>query len=148
METSSLYFRVLYGDFFSSERNPNPDHSSHARAQQFRFILLFLDLFQCGLGQQFQVFLLIPGGFELKDKTRQLLIHRLQLDIEASKPGFPIGADCIAVIENGTKPDHQFLVKRLGAGIICADGLQQVFFDALLQASCIFFKNCLLNFAK
>ena len=85
-----LLIRLFNDNFFASECNSCLNHSAHTRAVHFRFILLFLNLIQRFLSQKLQILPMIPGGFQLKDKPRKLLIHRLQLDIEVSQSGFPI----------------------------------------------------------
>ena len=47
------------------------------------------------------------GRLSLEEKARQLLVHVLQLDIEASKPGFTIRADSVAVVEDGAQAYHE-----------------------------------------
>ena len=46
----------------------------YASAAHFRFILLSMNLVQRGLSQMLQILLLIPGGFQLEEKARKLLI--------------------------------------------------------------------------
>ena len=100
----------------------DPDNSL---GSHIHVILLFLDLSQSSMGQILQLFLrTVLTCLQFHQDARKLFIQWQELNIKPAIPGFTVGRNAVAIIQNGAQPQNQPVVEGLPGRIVEADRLK------------------------
>ena len=93
---------AFYHGIFSSESNTDFDDGLDTGIPQFGVVFLFVDLSEGTACQRIQIRARVCRVLKRKEEAGDTTYLRCQLDIKASKAGFPIGTHLIAIPGNNT----------------------------------------------
>lgn len=91
---------AFYHGIFSSESNTDFDDGLDTGIPQFGVVFLFVDLSEGTACQRIQIRARVCRVLKRKEEAGDTTYLRCQLDIKASKAGFPIGTHLIAIPGN------------------------------------------------
>ena len=97
----SVLFAFYHG-IFPSESDTDFDDGLDTGIPQFGVVFLFADLSEGTVCQRIQFRARVCRVLKRKEKAGDTTYLRCQLDVKASKAGFPIGTHLIAIPENRT----------------------------------------------